>query len=123
MLDAMFKTQPEKFVPILFDEAGHRVATQYLMAAIRGFINPDDLKEYRKAHSNLPGHPELEPPGVDFASGRLGHMFPYVAGVAMANPSQGPPTAGAVGSVGGGAAAGGASCQPLSSLALSAPRA
>jgi transketolase C-terminal domain/subunit/transketolase N-terminal domain/subunit len=88
LLDAMFKTKPDLFVPILFDEAGHRVATQYLMAAIRGFINPDDLKEYRKAHSNLPGHPELETPGVEFASGRLGHMFPYVAGVAMANPSK-----------------------------------
>merc|ERR1719281_1226163 len=88
LLDAMFKTQPEKFVPVFFDEAGHRVATQYLMAAIRGFIKPDDLKEYRGAHSNLPGHPELDTPGVDFASGRLGHMFPYVAGVAMANPSK-----------------------------------
>merc|ERR1719183_557571 len=88
LLDAMFKTQPEKFVPVFFDEAGHRVATQYLMAAIRGFINPDDLKEYRAAHSNLPGHPELDTPGVEFASGRLGHMFPYVAGVAMANPSK-----------------------------------
>jgi 3-dehydroquinate synthetase/transketolase/predicted O-methyltransferase YrrM len=88
LLDAMFKTQPEKFVPVFFDEAGHRVATQYLMAAIRGFINPDDLKDYRAAHSNLPGHPELDTPGVEFASGRLGHMFPYVAGVAMANPSK-----------------------------------
>merc|ERR1719258_171767 len=38
-------------VPEVFDEAGHRVATQYLMAAIRGFINPDDLKDYR---SSLP---------------------------------------------------------------------
>ena len=38
------------------------------MAAIRGFINPDDLKEYRKAHSNLPGHPELETPGVGIAA-------------------------------------------------------
>jgi transketolase C-terminal domain/subunit len=45
--------------------------------------------EYRAAHSHLPGHPELGfTPGVKFSSGRLGHMWPYVNGVAMANPSK-----------------------------------
>jgi hypothetical protein len=29
LLDAFFRACPDKFVPILFDEAGHRVATQY----------------------------------------------------------------------------------------------
>jgi hypothetical protein len=34
ILDAFFRGAPEKFVPVLFDEAGHRVATQYLMATL-----------------------------------------------------------------------------------------
>jgi transketolase N-terminal domain/subunit len=88
ILDAMFKTKPDKFVPILFDEAGHRVATQYLFAALAGNLDPETLKDYRRGHANLPGHPEMETPGIQFASGRLGHMFPYVAGVAMANPGK-----------------------------------
>jgi hypothetical protein len=29
LLDAFFRGKPDKFVPVLFDEAGHRVATQY----------------------------------------------------------------------------------------------
>jgi hypothetical protein len=28
ILDAFFRGRPDKFVPIFFDEAGHRVATQ-----------------------------------------------------------------------------------------------
>jgi transketolase len=89
ILDAMFRSCPEKFVPTFFDEAGHRVGTQYLMAALRGHIKPETLQNYRKGHAHLPGHPELGvTPGVEFASGRLGHMFPYVNGVAMANPGK-----------------------------------
>ena len=37
------------------------------------------LLEYRRGHALLPGHPELGmTPGVEFDSGRLGHMWPYV---------------------------------------------
>lgn len=89
ILDAFFRGNPDKFVPIFFDEAGHRVATQYLMAAIHGELPVEDLVRYRAAHSGLPGHPELGlTPGVKFSSGRLGHMWPYVNGVAMANPQK-----------------------------------
>ncbi len=89
ILDAFFRGNPEKFVPIFFDEAGHRVATQYLMAAIAGDLSMDELVHYRTANSKLPGHPELGlTPGVKFSSGRLGHMWPYVNGVAIAHPGQ-----------------------------------
>merc|ERR1711871_1712063 len=36
----------------------------------------------------MPGHPELETPGVQFSSGRLGHVLPQVVGVALANPGK-----------------------------------
>ena len=74
-------------VPIFFDEAGHRVATQYLMAVLEGEMDIEKLFHYREYLSHLPGHPERGfTPGVKFSSGRLGHMWPYVNGVAIANP-------------------------------------
>ncbi len=86
ILDAFFRGAPDKFVPIFFDEAGHRVATQYLMAVLRGHLSVEALLHYREAHSKLPGHPELGlTPGIEFSSGRLGHLWPYVNGVAKAN--------------------------------------
>jgi transketolase len=89
ILDALFKSQPDKFVPTFFDEAGHRVGTQYLMATLNGDLPAEQLMRYREAHQKLPGHPELGlTPGVKFSSGRLGHMWPYVNGVAMANPGK-----------------------------------
>jgi transketolase len=76
-------------VPIFFDEAGHRVGTQYLMATLAGDLPAEQLMNYRVADSHLPGHPELGlTPGVKFSSGRLGHMWPYVNGVALANPGK-----------------------------------
>lgn len=89
ILDAFFRGAPDQFVPIFFDEAGHRVATQYLMAAIYGDLPADQLVRYREAHSMLPGHPELGmAPGIKFSSGRLGHIWPYINGVALANPGK-----------------------------------
>ncbi|MFM7058608.1 MAG: transketolase C-terminal domain-containing protein [Planctomycetota bacterium] len=76
-------------LPVFFDEAGHRVATQYLMAVLEGELPLEKLFHYREYLSHLPGHPERGfTPGVKFSSGRLGHMWPFVNGVAMANPGK-----------------------------------
>lgn len=76
-------------VPIHFDEAGHRVAIQYLMSVLREHMAAERLLHYREADSRLPGHAERDlTPGVDFSSGRLGHMWAYVNGVAMAHPDK-----------------------------------
>lgn len=89
ILDALFRGAPSQFVPIFFDEAGHRVGTQYLMSVLRGKMPAEQLMQYRAAESKLPGHPELGlTPGVEFSSGRLGHMWPFVNGVAFANPGK-----------------------------------
>ncbi|MBD2038315.1 transketolase [Leptolyngbya sp. FACHB-321] len=89
ILHSLFQSAPDQFVPIFFDEAGHRVATQYLIATLNGDLPAEQLAHYREANSHLPGHPELGlTPGVKFSSGRLGHMWPYVNGVAMANPGK-----------------------------------
>ena len=76
-------------VPIFFDEAGHRVATQYLLSVLDGDMPSEKLLHYREYLSGLPGHPERGlTPGVKFSSGRLGHMWAYANGVAMANPGK-----------------------------------
>ncbi len=89
ILDAFFRGAPDRFLPVFFDEAGHRVATQYLISVLRGQLPAEVLLEYRAAHSRLPGHPELGlTPGVQFSSGRLGHLWPFVNGVALAHPGK-----------------------------------
>ena len=45
------------------------------------------LLDYRVGHKALPGHPELGlTEGVKFSSGRLGHVWGHVNGVALAEP-------------------------------------
>ncbi len=76
-------------VPIFYDEAGHRVATQYLLSVLNGAMPAEKLLHYREYNQGLPGHPEKElTPGVEFSSGRLGHMWAFCNGVAMANPGK-----------------------------------
>jgi transketolase len=76
-------------VPIFYDEAGHRVATQYLLSVLNGAMPAERLLHYREFDAGLPGHPEKAlTPGVEFASGRLGHMWAFCNGVAMANPGK-----------------------------------
>lgn len=76
-------------VPIFFDEAGHRVATQYLLSVLEGHMPAEKLLHYREFDSKLPGHPEKNlTPGVQFSSGRLGHLWAFCNGVAMANPEK-----------------------------------
>ncbi|MCX8064867.1 MAG: transketolase [Candidatus Hydrogenedentes bacterium] len=88
ILDSFIKGS-EKIYPIYFDEAGHRVAIQYAMSAFNKIIPFDLLLKYREAYSGLYGHPEIEPElGIKFASGRLGHLWPFVNGVALANPDK-----------------------------------
>lgn len=78
-----------KVYPVHFDEGGHRVAIQYAMSAFNGEMPFEKLLQYRAAGEGLYGHPEIDPElGVKFSSGRLGHMWPFVNGVAKAHPDQ-----------------------------------
>lgn len=81
-----FMKGSDSVVPIYFDEAGHRVAIQYMMAVLNGFKEPESLLHYREFGKGFYGHPERdENEGVFFASGRLGHMWSHVNGVAEAD--------------------------------------
>jgi len=75
--------------PVLFDEAGHRVALQYLLAALNGHMPVEQLLHYREFGQGLYGHPERDDErGVFFSSGRLGHLWSYVNGITLANPGK-----------------------------------
>ena len=79
----------EAVYPVFFDEAGHRVAIQYVMAVLNGFLPPEALLHYREFEKGLYGHPERhDQKGIFFSSGRLGHLWSYVNGVAAANPDK-----------------------------------
>ena len=81
-----FMKGDDRFFPVYFDEAGHRVAIQYMMAALNGQKSTQDLMHYREFGKGLYGHPERdEAAGVFFSSGRLGHLWSYVNGVAEAD--------------------------------------
>src|SRR5688500_5288587 len=76
-------------IPTFYDEAGHRVATQYLLSVIEGHMPAEKLLHYREFNSQLPGHPEKGlTPGLEFSSGRLGHMWAFCNGIALANPGK-----------------------------------
>lgn len=78
-----FMRGDSRIQPGYYDEAGHRVAIQYLMSVLNGHLGAESLLHYREANWKLPGHPERGfTPGVTFSSGRLGHMWPYVNGIA-----------------------------------------
>ncbi len=80
-----FMRGDDRYHPVFFDEAGHRVAIQYMMAALNGHNSIESLLHYREFGEGLYGHPERhDENGIFFSSGRLGHMWSHVNGVAEA---------------------------------------
>jgi len=89
MIIRAFIAKGVPIVPVFYDEAGHRVATQYLLSVLNGAMPAERLLHYREYGSGLPGHPEkMLTPGVEFSSGRLGHLWAFCNGVALANPDK-----------------------------------
>jgi transketolase len=89
MIVRAFIANGTPIVPVFYDEAGHRVATQYLLSVLNGHMPAERLLHYREYNAGLPGHPEKSvTPGVEFSSGRLGHLWAFCNGVALANPGK-----------------------------------
>jgi len=89
MIVRAFIANGAPIVPVFYDEAGHRVATQYLLSVLDGAMPAEKLLHYREFGSGLPGHPEKGlTPGLEFSSGRLGHLWAFCNGVAMAHPGK-----------------------------------
>ncbi len=66
---------------------GHASAFLYTWLHLSGYnITLDDLKNFRKSHSNTPGHPEFGiTPGVECTTGPLGQGIANAVGLALSS--------------------------------------
>jgi transketolase len=64
---------------------GHIAAGLYAVLGQTGFISPDDaIASFRRCGSHFEGHPSINVPGVDWASGNLGQGLAVGCGMALA---------------------------------------
>lgn len=68
---------------------GHAAAALYAVLAERGFLDPAELTTYGLAGGRLAGHPLRRVPGVEFATGSLGHGLALGAGTALSDRLRG----------------------------------
>ena len=72
---------------------GHAATALYAALAERGFFDPKLLDTYNEDGAALPEHPGLQcVPGVEAATGSLGHGLPIALGMALAARIQNRPT-------------------------------
>ena len=64
--------------------AGHESALLYTLLTFIGWLNIDDLQNFRQLHSKTPGHPEIENKGVEATTGPLGQGVAMGIGMAVA---------------------------------------
>ena len=68
---------------------GHAATALYVALAYKGFLTEVDLKTYGKAGSLLEEHPSPKLPGVEAATGSLGHGLPCGCGISLAGRIKG----------------------------------
>lgn len=69
---------------------GHCCPVLYAALAERGFIPVETLETFRKLHSPLQGHPDMNKvPGVEASAGSLGQGFSMAVGMALAGKLDG----------------------------------
>ena len=64
--------------------AGHESALLYALLTFIGWLNIDDLQNFRQLHSKTPGHPEVANKGVEATTGPLGQGVAMGIGMAVA---------------------------------------
>jgi transketolase len=70
----------------IFEDSGHRAIVHYVMAALDGYIEPEELLTYRQYQSRLHGHLEKGAlPCINLTTGRLGAAWGIVNGISIAN--------------------------------------
>jgi transketolase N-terminal domain/subunit/acyl-CoA synthetase (AMP-forming)/AMP-acid ligase II len=62
---------------------GHSSASYYSALAERGFFPVSELDTYKRSGSRLVGHPSTSVPGVELATGSLGHGLPVAVGLCL----------------------------------------
>lgn len=64
--------------------AGHESMLLYSLLYLTGWLEIEDLQQFRQLHSRTPGHPEVETPGVEATTGPLGQGVGMGTGMAVA---------------------------------------
>jgi transketolase len=62
---------------------GHGSLALYAVLESKGFFDKDEMLNYCKFNSKLGGHPYPSLPGIEAATGSLGHGFPFGVGIAL----------------------------------------
>ena len=75
-----------------FLSKGHAASALYAALALRGFLDRASLAGYLTDGSPLTGHPPCGLPGVEAATGSLGHGLPVAVGLALAAAQDGLPS-------------------------------
>jgi transketolase len=88
-LDPADPRWPERDYFIL--SKGHSVLALYAALAERGFFPVETLPTFEQKGSKLAAHPTLKAPGVEVATGSLGHGLPIGMGIAIACRAEGSP--------------------------------
>ena len=71
---------------------GHGITTLYAVLAKKGFFSPDLFENYAQTGSPLPEHPSPNcVPGIEAATGSLGHGLSISTGIALASKMNGIP--------------------------------
>jgi transketolase len=86
-LDPSNVTSPDRDRFIL--SKGHAATTLYAALALRGYFPVDWLSTYAQPGSILGEHPSPGIPGIDVATGSLGHGLPVAVGLSLANRIRG----------------------------------
>ncbi len=68
---------------------GHAAPALYSVLAQLGRLPEEELEEYTRPGSRLFGHPSHDLPGVEFATGSLGHGLGLAVGLALAESLRG----------------------------------
>lgn len=62
---------------------GHGCITQYVLLAENAFFPAEELSRFCKHNALLGGHPSFKVPGIEAATGSLGHGLPIGVGIAL----------------------------------------
>src|SRR5262245_53477487 len=68
---------------VLVFSKGHAAAALYAVLVERGYLPADELAGYCGPDSRLLGHPTRKVPGIEFATGSMGHGLSLAVGVAL----------------------------------------
>lgn len=64
---------------------GHAATTLYAALSLKGYFPEDWLHRYAEPGAELGEHPSPSTPGIDVATGSLGHGLPVAVGLALSN--------------------------------------